>query len=294
VDYISAKTIVTKTKHASAWFGVDYTMNIYRGCCHGCIYCDSRSLCYRIDNFDRVRAKENALQIIRDDLNRKVLKGVVATGAMSDPYNPFEQTLNLTRHALELLYAYEFGAAIATKSPLITRDIDVLQDIKKQAPILVKLTITTADDALSKQIEPNVAPSSDRFRALKTLAASGIYSGVLLMPVLPWITDTEENILAIARKAHDNGAKYIYPAFGVTLRAGQREYFYKQLGDQFPGLREQYAKRFGDRYSCASPRAKQLYERFAEECRKLGLRYKMPSITEDYKRGYEPPQLRFF
>ncbi|MCL2568862.1 MAG: radical SAM protein [Oscillospiraceae bacterium] len=294
MDYIPAKTIVTKTKHASAWFGADYTMNIYRGCCHGCIYCDSRSLCYRIDNFDRVRAKENALQIIRDDLNRKVQKGVVATGAMSDPYNPFEQTQSLTRHALELLFAYEFGVAVATKSPLITRDIDVLQDIQTQAPVLVKLTITTADDALSKQIEPHVVPSSDRFRALRALSDKGIYAGVLLMPVLPWITDTEENILNIVRLAHDNGAKYIYPAFGVTLRAGQREYFYQQLAKQFPGLREQYAKRFGDRYSCASPHAKQLHERFAEECQKRGLRYKMPSITEDYKRPYKPPQITFF
>ena len=293
MEYIPAKTIVTRTKD-SAWFGADYNMNIYRGCCHGCIYCDSRSACYRIEDFDRVRAKENALQIIRDDLRRKVMTGVVGTGAMSDPYNPFERELALTRHALELIYAFGFGAAIATKSPLVTRDIDVLQEIKRQAPLLVKLTITTADDALSRKIEPGVAVSSERFLALKTLAAQGIYCGVLLMPVLPWITDTEENILEIVRLAHENGAKFIYPGFGVTLRTGQREYFYAQLDARFPGLRARYEKRYGERYSCGSPKAKQLYARFAEACSDLGLRYKMPSIVQDYKRGYEPPQISFF
>ena len=293
MEYIPAKSIVAKTR-GSEWFGADYNMNIYRGCCHGCIYCDSRSACYRIEDFDRVRAKENALPIIRDDLQRKVRKGVVATGAMSDPYNPFEKQLNLTRHALELIHAFEFGAAIATKSPLVTRDVDVLQDIQKQAPVIVQLSITAADDALSKKIEPKVAVSSERFRALQALADRGIYCGLLMMPLLPWITDTEENVQEIVRLAHENGAKFIYPSFGVTLRAGQREYFYRALDQQFPGLKEQYTKRYGDRYSCTSPKAKRLYARFAEECHKLGLRYKMPNIVQDYKRGYELPQISFF
>jgi len=293
MEYIPAKTIVTKNK-SSAWFGADYNMNIYRGCCHGCIYCDSRSACYRIEDFDRVRTKENALQIIRDDLRRKVLKGVVATGAMSDPYNPFEQELRLTRNALELLYAFGFGAGLATKSPLVTRDIDVLQDIQTQAPVIIILTITAAETALSKKIEPRVAGSDDRFRAIRALSDRGIYCGLLMMPLLPWITDTEENVLEIVRLAQENGAKFIYPAFGLTLRTGQREHFYSALDQQFPGLKEQYIKRYGDRYSCTSPKAKQLYARFAEACYKLGIRYKMPSIVQDYKRGYEPPQISFF
>lgn len=150
IEYIPAKTIVTKTK-SPEWFGMDYNMNIYKGCCHGCIYCDSRSECYHVENFDKVRAKENALQIIRDDLRRKVKKGVIGTGAMSDPYNPFEEKLCLTRHALELVDAYEFGIAIATKSPLITRDADILSGIKEHSPVLCKITITTADDELSKK-----------------------------------------------------------------------------------------------------------------------------------------------
>jgi len=293
MEYIPAKTIVTKTKSGD-WFGVDYNMNIYRGCCHGCIYCDSRSACYRIQDFDRVRAKKDALMIIRDDLRRKVRTGVVGTGAMSDPYNPFEAELRLSRNALELLYAFHFGVAITTKSTLVTRDVDVLQDIQKQSPILVQLTITTAEDELCRKIEPGVPVSSERFRALRTLAEGGIYCGVLLMPILPFINDTEDNVRTLVRLSYENGAKFIYPAFGMTLRTGQREYYYRQLDAQFPGLREKYVARYGERYHCPSPRAKRLYGILAEECQRLGLRYRMRSIVEDYKRGYAPPQLSFF
>jgi DNA repair photolyase len=178
MEYISAKTIVTRTK-STAWFGTEYNMNIYKGCCHGCIYCDSRSDCYHVGDFDRVRTKENALAIIRDDLRRKTKTGVVSTGAMSDPYNPFEEELQLTRHALELINAYHFGVAIDTKSPLVTRDIDVFKEIKEHSPVLVKITITSADDGLCQKIEPNVAVSSERFKAVKELSDNGIYCGVL-------------------------------------------------------------------------------------------------------------------
>jgi len=293
MEYIPAKTIVTKNK-SGAWFGTDYNMNIYRGCSHGCIYCDSRSDCYRIEGFDQVRAKADALRIIRDDLQRKVKTGVIGTGAMSDPYNPFEEELKLTRHALELINAFGFGVAIATKSPLVTRDIDILQDIKKQSPVIVKLSVSTADDSLCRQIEPRVAPASRRFAAIRALSALGIYCGVILMPTLPFLTDTTDNILEIVRLAHENGAKFVYPAFGMTLRDGQREYFYQKLDESFPGLKERYIKRYGSRYECSSPKARELYTTFEQTCRELGLRYKMQSIAQDYKRGYEIDQLSWF
>lgn len=169
-------------------------MNIYKGCCHGCIYCDSRSDCYQIEDFDRVRAKENALQIIRDDLRRKTKSGVVGTGAMSDPYNPFEKELLLTRHALELCDAFDFGMAIATKSILLERDKDILQSIAEHSPVLLKVTVTTADDSLAEKIEPHVARPSDRFRMIENLSRSGLYTGILLMPVLPFLEDSQENV----------------------------------------------------------------------------------------------------
>jgi DNA repair photolyase len=247
-----------------------------------------------VENFDRVRAKENALAIIRDELRRKVKTGIIGTGSMSDPYNPFEEKLMLTRHALELINAFGFGVSIATKSPLVTRDIDVLRDIAEHSPVLIKLTITTFDDGLCKKLEPGVPPSSERFNALKVLSAGGIYCGVLLMPVLPLINDTDENALQIVRAAKENGARFVHPAFGVTLRDGQREYLYRKLDEIFPGITPKYIKRFGGQYSCASPRSKQLYRMFAQECDKLGLLYKMRDIIRSYKLGYEDLQMSLF
>lgn len=293
MEYIPAKTIVTKTKN-TAWFGTDYNMNIYKGCCHGCIYCDSRSECYHIDDFDRVRAKENAPNIIGDELRRKTRKGVVGTGSMSDPYNPFEKRIQLTRHSLELINANHFGVAIATKSPLVTRDIDILNRIKRHSPVLVKITITTADDEVSKKIEEHVAVSSERFKAIKELADNDIYCGILLMPILPFINDTKENTSEIIRLAKGNGAKFIYPTFGVTLRTNQREYFYQKLDQYFPTLKERYIQQYGEKYACGSPKANELYTLFVNECNKAGILYKMDDIIEDYKRGYGSQQLSLF
>lgn len=293
MDTIPAKTLITKTKN-TMWFGCEYNMNIYRGCTHGCIYCDSRSECYRNDDFEHVRAKADALRVLRDDLRRKVRSGVVATGSMSDPYNPHEEREHLTRNGLELLSAYGFGVAIATKSPLVTRDIDILTEIAAHSPVIVKITITTADDALCKRIEPNVAVSSERFKAIKTLAEANIFCGILLMPLLPFLNDTEENVLTIVKMAAEHGARFVYPGFGVTLRDSQRAHFYHMLEKSFPDVREKYQARYGDKYSCDVPNAKALHTAFAKECDKYGLLHKMPDIIAGYKTGYAPAQFSFF
>ncbi len=292
---IPCKTILQKNK-TSEWFGNDYNMNLYRGCCHGCIYCDSRSECYHVDNFDTVKAKENALAILRDELRRKIRKGIIGTGAMSDPYNPFEQTELLTRHALELISAYEFGITVITKSPLITRDIDVYNEISEHSPILCKMTVTTADDELCRLIEPNTAPSSERFNALAKMSESGLFTGITLMPVLPFLEDSENNIVKIVRTAHQCGVRCIYPFFGVTLRANQREHFLDELDKRFPDskLRERYIRYFGNRYECISPNAKRLWSVFTSECDRFGILYNMKSIISAYQRGYGDMQLSFF
>lgn len=293
MEYISAKTIVTKTKAPSKWFGIDYNMNIYKGCCHGCIYCDSRSDCYGVDRFDQVRAKENALEIIRNDLRRKTRRGVVGTGAMSDPYNPFERKLKLSRHALELCDAFEFGAAIATKSSLLERDIDVLQSIADHSPVLLKITVTTAEDDLAAKIEPRVSRPSDRFGTMKKLSAAGLYTGILLMPVLPFLEDNRDNIGEIIRRAEEAGARFIYPAFGMTLRGNQRVWYYQKLDELFPGegLIEAYQKKYGEYYECISPNARKLWEYFSEECRKRQIVYRMEDIISQYKRPYKVTQM---
>lgn len=293
LETIPAKTLVTRNKSTS-WFGTDFTMNIYKGCCHGCIYCDSRSDCYRVDDFDRVRIKENALMLIRNDLRRMQRRGVIGTGSMSDPYNPFEAELKLTRNALELINAYEFGVGIATKSPLVTRDIDILKNISEHSPVIVKITITTADDGLCKKLEQNVAPTSDRLKALKQLTNNGIFAGIILMPALPFINDTEQNITEVIQLAHENGARFIYPAFGVTLRNNQRDYYFNRLDELFPTLKEKYISHYGNSYSCVSPNAKKLYHLLQRECDKRGILYKMNEIVSAYKLGYENSQLTFF
>jgi len=293
MDYVPAKYIVAQVKKHN-WFGIDYNMNIYRGCSHGCIYCDSRSLCFKIEDFDKIRAKQDALKIIRDDLLKKTKRGVIGMGAMSDPYNPMEKELKLTGNSLELLNAYRFGVSITTKSALVCRDISVLKDIQAHSPVLVKLTITTNDDALCKVVEPNAPLSSERFAALKTLSDNGVYAGVFMMPLLPFIEDTAENVVGIARRAKEAGARFVYPAFGMTMRAGSREYYYEKLDEHFPGLKEKYVKKYGERYNCAVPRVKSLWNAFAGECQRLGLRYEMRDITIDYKRGYTAKRLNLF
>lgn len=293
METVPAKHLVYKNQKPGQWFGYDYNMNIYRGCNHGCIYCDSRSDCYQNPDFDRVKVKEEALRLIRDDLRSKSLKGVIGTGAMSDPYNPYEEKLQVSRNALELMNAYGFGAGITTKSPLVTRDIDILRDIKAHSPVLVKLTITTMDDDLCKKVEPGVAPSSARFEALAQLARAGIFCGILMMPLLPFINDTKENIEQILVGGKKAGAKFVYPAIGMTLRQGNREYYYQKLDTHFPGLKEKYMKTYGNRYEVTSANVKTLWPFFVATCQKLGLTHDMRLIISAYKTGYGHHQLSF-
>jgi DNA repair photolyase len=291
MEMIPAKTLITKNKKPAQWFGAEYNMNIYRGCSYGCIYCDSRSECYRNPDFDTIKIKENALQIIRDDLRRKVQRGVISTGAMSDPYNSVEGEKALTRNALELINAFGFGVAIDTKGVMIERDIDILSDIRQHSPVIVKITITTSDDSVAKKIEPNAASSGERFETLRKLSDAGIFCGIIMMPILPFINDTEENIEGILRKAKDAGAKFVYPSFGVTLRSGNREYFYQKLDELFPSIKQKYIATYGTRYMCFSKNARKLWSLFEKLCKQYGLLYDMRSITAEYRRGYGFSQL---
>ncbi|WP_088186762.1 radical SAM protein [Desulfosporosinus sp. FKA] len=294
MEFINAKTIISGYSENNSWFGNNYNMNIYKGCSHGCIYCDSRSECYRVDNFDRVRAKENALAILESELKSKRKKGVVGTGAMSDPYNPFEKEYKLTRSALELINRYGFGVSIATKSDLLIRDIDILKEISKHSPVLIKITVTAADDALCKKIEPRVALSSQRFEAIKKLSAEGIFTGILMMPILPFIEDTEDNVGQIIEFAQRSGAKFIYPAFGVTLRQNQRDWYYEKLDELFPSAKENYIKIYGNAYECRSLKTTELWSLFQDKCNKYGILYKMKDIIKEYRKPYQTAQLSLF
>lgn len=279
---IDAKTLLSKNKYPNYWFGGDYTLNLYKGCSHGCIYCDSRSDCYRIDNFDSVKVKKDALLLLEKELKSKKEKGVIGIGAMSDTYNPFEKELEITRKALKLINKYGYGVALDTKSDLIVRDIDIFKEIASDNNVICKITITCADDELSKKIEPNVCASSKRFEAIKKLSEAGIFTGVLFTPILPFINDDEKNIKGVIRLAHENGAAFVFSMYGVTLRDTQREYFYQCLDELFPNMSYRYRRVFRMKYMCQIDKHK--IELFENECRKYGLLYKMEDIIKAYKK----------
>lgn len=284
MEFIKAKTILSKVKYGNDWYGIDYNMNLYKGCSHRCIYCDSRSNCYHIDSFDIVRGKENALFILERELSKKREKGVIGIGAMSDTYNPKELQYEQTRGALKLISKYGYGVSIDTKSDFILRDIDLLKEINSKNNVIIKFTITTPNDELSKIIEPNVCVSSKRLLAIKTLTDNGIFAGIMMNPVLPFITDKEEDIKKLVRLAYENGAKFIHTYMGMTLRENQRDYYFEKLDQHFTGLKQKYVKYYGNKYNCVVPNYKRLYKIFTDECDKYGILYNMNDIIKAYKK----------
>lgn len=286
MDFINSKTILTKVKNGADWYGIDFNMNLYRGCSHGCIYCDSRSNCYHIENFDTVKGKENALYILEKELSKQKSRGVVGIGAMSDTYNPMEKKYEQTRGALKLLSKYNFGVSIDTKSDLILRDIDLLKEISLHNPCIIKFTITTPYDELSSIIEPHVCLSSRRFKAIQILNENGIYAGIMLNPILPFITDNAQDIKELVRLAAAAKTKFIHTYMGVTLRENQRDYYYQKLEKHFPGLKEKYKNTYGEKYMCNPLNAQELYKVFTSECERFGILYKMSDIIKDYKKNY--------
>ncbi len=274
---ILAKKILVPNKGPSEWFGVKHLFNIYRGCSHDCIYCDSRSECYQIEDFYDITVKTNAVELLRSELSKKRQKCLIGSGAMSDPYLPLEKQLGLTRNCLKEIYHQNFGIHLVTKSLLIERDIDLLQSIAF-THTSVAITITTAFDEMSQKVEPFAPVSSLRFDLIKKLTDAGIYTGILLMPVLPYIQDNKKNVQLMIQKAHDSGAKFVFPWFAVTLRDQQKTFFYQKLDELFPGLKKQYEKRYGNQYCCESPNAKVLYDYLNSECQKINIVTEMTQL----------------
>lgn len=225
-------------------------MNIYRGCTHGCIYCDSRSKCYGFTHeFEDIEVKKNAPELLERALRSKRRKCMIGTGSMCDPYLPAEENLKLTRRCLELIDQYEYGVAIQTKSTRVLRDMDLLKSINSKTKAVVQMTLTTYDEDLCRIVEPNVSTTRERFEALMQLREAGIPTIVWLSPILPFINDTEENIRGILHYCIEAGVRGIICfGMGVTLREGDREYFYQALDRHFPGLRKEYVRSFGNAY----------------------------------------------
>lgn len=274
-------------------------MNLYRGCLHGCIYCDSRSLCYQMNHvFEDIEVKENALALLEKALLSKRRRCMIGTGAMTDPYIPIEEKLRLTRGALELIEKHDFGIAIQTKSARILRDLDLLDRINRKTKAVVQMTLTTHDDSLCRILEPNVSVTSQRVEALKAFRDAGIPTVVWLDPILPFINDTRENIEGILNSCVDAKVTGILCFnMGLTLREGNREYFYAQLDRHFPGMKERYIRTFGNRYEVNSPRNEELMRLFHTTCEKAGIMHDVNGIFR-YLHSFEEkeihPQISFF
>ena len=256
--------------------GGSWGMNVYRGCTHGCIYCDSRSRCYQFTHpFEDVEVKQNAPELLEKALRAKKKKCMIGTGSMSDPYMHCETELGLTRRCLEIIWRYGFGAAVQTKSDRILRDIDLLDQINRRAKCVVQITLTTADEALCSLVEPNVCGTRRRIEVLERMRERGIPTVVWLSPILPFINDTAENVQALLDACVRTGVRGVVCfGMGLTLREGDREYYYAALDRHFPGLKEKYAERYGNAYEVPSPNADRLMRLFQDTCRKNGLLYR--------------------
>ena len=278
MHFVDAKGILTGS-------GGSFGMNIYRGCSHGCIYCDSRSHCYQFTHpFEDIEVKQNAPELLEKALRSKRKKGMIGTGSMSDPYMHCEEQLRLTRRCLEIILQYGFGVAIQTKSDRILQDIELLEAINREAKCVVQMTLTTYDDDLCRLIEPNVCNTKRRIEVLAEMHKRGIPTIVWLTPILPFINDTEENIRSILEACRDTGVKgVICFDMGVTLREGDREYFYAALDRSWPGLKQKYIERYGNDYNVPSPNAKALMAVFSDMCRSARMMYK-PDDCFEYMR----------
>lgn len=269
MHYVTAKSIFTS----------DYGINMYRGCTHGCIYCDSRSKIYQMNHkFEDIEVKENAIELLKRELIKRK-PCMIGTGAMTDPYIPLESRLEFVRKALQLVYRYGFGWACITKSDLVLRDIDLLRKINEKTKAVVQVTITTADDELCRLVEPNVCPTSRRVEVLNKLNEANIPTVVWLCPILPHINDTEENINTILDWCIDANVKGVLNmGMGLSLREGNREYFYEMLDERFPGVKEKYIDEFGDSYFIHSKDNRRLRSILRKRCEENGIMHNQDEI----------------
>jgi len=266
-------------------------MNLYRGCTHGCIYCDSHSVCYQIKHdFEDIEVKRGAVRILESQLARKRKPCMIGTGSMCDPYIHLEEELQITRQCLELILSYGFGLSILTKSARIMRDLDLLKAINEKTKCVVQITLTTFDEDLCRILEPNVSTTLERFAVLEAMRDAGIPTVVWLDPSLPFINDTEENLYGLLDycvRAKTTGI--VCFCFGTTMREGSREHFYGKLDEHFPGMKQKYIKAYGYSYECLSPNNDRLMEIYRKECRKQGILYRTDEVFA-YMREFESKQ----
>ncbi len=282
---ITAKTAFIQTGDPDAWFGCKYTINPYRGCEHRCIYCDSRSQCYGVEDFDNtVEAKTNLPELLRLELAKKKSRGIMGFGAMSDPWTFAERKMKITKECLEVLCEFSWPVHLTTKSDMCKRDIDLLKEISKRSYLCVAFTLTTANDELAKKVEPFAPLPSQRLKAMEVLSKAGIKTGTLMTPILPFIEDNKDGIEKVINSTHDAGGSFNIGYLGMTLRDRQRVYYYNALDKFFPGMRALYEQSYGESYGCSAQNHNDLYEFAKSKCEKLGLVFEMKKFEYPYKK----------
>lgn len=266
-------------------------MNLYRGCTHGCIYCDARSVCYNIDHeFEDIEVKKNALDLLENTLKRKRNKCMIGSGSMCDPYIHLEDNLQYTRKSLEIIERYGFGATLLTKSNRILRDLELIKKIHEKTKCVVQITLTTYDEELCKIVEPNVSTTKERFEVLKVMRDNNIPTVVWLGPILPFINDTEDNLRGILNYCIEAKVHGIVCfGMGLTLREGNREYFYKKLNEHFPGLAVKYHEKYGYAYEIGCENSNELMKIFRAECKKHNILCDMKEVFQ-YLHRFEDKQ----
>jgi len=274
-------------------------MNLYRGCTHGCIYCDSRSVCYGIDHaFEDIEVKEDADKQLDSELRRRKKRCMVGMGSMCDPYMHVEEELQLTRRSLEVILRNGFGVAFITKSARVLRDLDLLREINARTKCVVQMTLTTYDEQLVKILEPNVSTTRERFEALCTLRDNGIPTVVWMDPILPFINDTEENLRGLMGYCAEAKVRgIVHFGFGMSLREGDREYYYAALDKHFPGLKQKYIAKYGNAYSIMCDNNNELMKIFRTECKRHGILYKPKEVfgyLNEFEDSYEGEQITMF
>ena len=277
MEFIEVTQILNKNKTE---FNCDYTLDLYKGCDLGCIYCDGRSSCYKNKKFDEVKVKKDCISLLNKELKNKKKKGIISMGILSDPYNSIEKELELTRETLKLILKYGFGVIIHTKSDLILRDIDLLKNINQNSIALINVSICTSNDSISDKIEPFAPNSSTRFEVIKQLKDNGLYCGITMKPVIPYITDKIEDLTQFIEMSYDVKSDYILTDMKLTLRDQQRDYFLTKLEQSFYGISYQYRRVYNNRLNCETLKWKENYECLKNKCNEYGIYYQIEDINE--------------
>lgn len=280
IEQSFGRQVIHPAKSPTRWFGIDFHANLYWGCPHGCLFCDLVADCRPGEDFSKITHRPDVLEILSRELAGKPKDAVISFGSAADPYNPAEAEEKLMRRALEMVDAAGLGAAVTTKGDLILRDLDLLKRIAAHSPLVVIFPISTYSDAVCRKLEPEAPKPSERFRTLGKLAAEGILCGVKMIPVIPFLNDTEDNVRDIIRSSRNAGARFVYPSFGIQFREGQREHFMMMIEKEFPGLRNVFMDTYGLRSACVSLQAPKLKKTFVIECKKQKMLYGMKEIVQ--------------